>query len=217
MNFLTLRSGAILTLIAFGALTVFAVIADGPGGFPDAITHSLTWFQIWVDLVIAMIFWCAWVVQDGLSSGRNPWPWVIGALIFGALAPLIYMIAFQRWPASPVPDVQGTGSQSRRRVVAGIALALFAILTMAALALDETDLIFHRTWSSFQIVVDLMIMIVMWTVWVVRDARQSGRNPWGWVIFAVVPLSSFAPLVYMLVYARWPASHRIGGVGGATS
>ena len=204
---MSLRSLAVLVLIPFSAITVAAVIYDGSNGFANAITHNLTSLQIWVDLVIAMLFWCGWVLKDAKDSGRNGWPWVIAALIVGAFSPLIYMVVHRRWPASPGPDSQ-PGNATTRRSVAAFGLLALGGLTCAALMADGTDIAATVTasWSNFQIWLDLVIVMVLWLGWMFVDARRSGINPWGWLVFGLV-LGSFAPLLYTVMHNRWPASH----------
>ncbi len=199
---------AILILVPFSILTIAAVAADGADGFAAAITLNLTALQIWLDLVIAMVFWCFWVMRDAREAGRNGIPWVISGLIVGAFAPLLYMLVYQRWPASSPAQPVGESSASTRRTLGVVVLALFGALTAAALISDGTDVpaVITATLSNLQIWVDLVIMIVLWLVWMVKDARANARNPWGWVVFALV-LGSFAPLFYLVVYGRWPASH----------
>lgn len=206
---MNLRLVAILIIAPFAVLTAAAIALD-ENGFQDAIFHSLTSFQIWFDLVIAMVFWCAWVLKDTKDTGFVGWVWVIGALIFGAFVPLIYMILYQRWPASPSASSQATGDEEAPRTVALIVFVLFAALTAAAVVVDGTDVpgAVTRTWSNIQIWVDLLIMIVFWLAWMFKDARQSGTNPWGWIVFALI-LGSFSPLLYAIVYRRWPASHPV--------
>lgn len=206
---MNLRLFAILIIVPFGALTAAAIGLD-ENGFQDAIFHNFTSFQIWLDLVIAMVFWCAWILRDAKSSGFVRWIWVIGALIFGAFVPLIYMILYQRWPASPSASAQTAADEEAPRTIAMAAFALLAVITIAAVAVDGTDVpgAVMRTWSNIQIWVDLVIMIVFWLAWMIQDARQSGRNPWGWVVFALI-LGSFSPLLYTILYRRWPASHPV--------
>ncbi len=203
------RTFAIVILVPFSVLTVWSVIADGTGGFPAAITHNYTSLQIFFDLVIAMIFWCAWVLKDARKHGRNGWPWVIAGLIFGAFSPLIYMVVHQRWPASVATSgAQETAEAGQRRAFGVVSILFLGALTAAALLVDGTDITatISNSWSNVQIWVDLVIMILIWIVWMVNDARQAGRNPWGWVVLALL-IGSFSPLIYLLLYGRWPASH----------
>ena len=201
------KTGAIVGFVALLAITVMAFINDGTQGFPSAIFFNLTSLQIWVDLVIAIVFWCAWLVQDAKSHGRNPWPWIVAALIVGCFAPLLYAIVYSRWMASPV-NISAPAQTGMRRGLGIAVLGLFTVLTVAALMTDGTDVpaVVTRSWSNFQIWFDLVIAIVFWLGWMIQDARAQGRSPWGWVVFALV-LGSFAPLVYLVAYGRWPASH----------
>lgn len=206
-----LRIAAITVLLPFTALTAKAFVAGGADGFPQAIIHDLSSLQIWLDLVIAMLFWCAWVMRDARAAGRNGWGWVVSALIVGSFSPLLYLIVHRRWPGSPSPDdTEATGSPSPRLAAAALVLVPFAGLTVAALIIDGTDVpgVVTRTWANIQIWVDLVIAIVFWLAWMIADARAAGRNPWGWVIFAAI-LGSFSPLLYTIVHRRWPASHPI--------
>lgn len=206
---LSLKTGAILTLGLFSILTAVAIVIDGPNGFPEAITHSQMTLQIWLDLVIVAVFWCAWVIKDARAEGRSPWLWVVGTLLFGALVPLIYVIRHGKWPASEIQS-QPSDNSSRRRIVCAIVLGLFAIQTVLALigaGGDPTGDI-TRSWSNIQIFIDLVIMIVFWIAWMVKDARRNGRSPWIWTLSALIT-GSFSPLLYLLVNGRWPASHPI--------
>ena len=174
---MNLRTLAILILVPFTGLTAAAFVSDGSGGFAQAITHNLTSLQIWLDLVIAMLFWCGWVMRDARASGRSGLPWAIGALIVGAFAPLVYMIVQQRWPASAQPDAAAEPDQpTRRRSVAAVVFVLFAALTVAALYTDGTDVpgVVTRTLSNLQIWVDLVIVIVLWLAWMFKDCLRVG-------------------------------------------
>jgi len=83
-------------------------------------------------------------------------------------------------------------------------LVLFGALTVAALAVDGIVGIFHAitfNWVSVQIFVDLVLAIGAIDVWLHRDARVRGRNPWPWVVASLVT-GMFAPLIYLLVRSR---------------
>ena len=81
-----------------------------------------------------------------------------------------------------------------------VTLVLFGALTAAALW-------HHGYWGIFapqlqslaggQVLADLVIALVLVLVWLYRDARSQGRNPWPWVV-ATLTLGSFGPLVYLL-------------------
>lgn len=86
------------------------------------------------------------------------------------------------------------------RVLIVVILVLFGALTTVALYQ-------HGYWgiiaphfqstSAAQVFADLVIALVMVLVWLWRDAKATGRNPWPWV-FATLALGCFGPLVYLL-------------------
>ena len=205
----SLRTLAIVILVPFSALTAVAIVADGTNGFPNAIIYNFLSLQIWLDLVIAMLFWCAWVIVDCRQNTRSPVAWIIAALLFGAFAPLIYMVIYRRWPASTgTTDLTDSGTGPRS--FGAVAFALLFVVTIAGLAIDGSDIAgtVTQSWSNIQIWVDLVIVILLWVPWMFSDAKSHGINPWGWFIFAAV-LGAFSPLLSLLVYNRWPASHPV--------
>lgn len=54
-----------------------------------------------------------------------------------------------------------------------------------------------HSWAAGQIFVDLVIAIGIILVWLYRDARALGRNPWPWIA-ASLAFGSFGPLLYLL-------------------
>lgn len=60
--------------------------------------------------------------------------------------------------------------------------------------------------AAAQVFVDLVIALVLAMIWMWRDARAAGRNPWPWIVATLVT-GSFGPLVYLLV-RRPPAAAR---------
>jgi hypothetical protein len=56
--------------------------------------------------------------------------------------------------------------------------------------------------GSVQVACDLLIALGLVCVWMVRDARGRGTNPWPFVL-ATLFLGSFGPLLYLLL--RGPA------------
>ena len=83
-----------------------------------------------------------------------------------------------------------------------IALVVLAIPTIAAFLVDG-PLSFPNaivaSWASIQIYIDLVIAILIFLVWLHRDAKEAGRNPWPWIIASLI-VGSFAPLLYLLLY-----------------
>ncbi|MDX2218441.1 MAG: DUF2834 domain-containing protein [Burkholderiales bacterium] len=54
-----------------------------------------------------------------------------------------------------------------------------------------------RSYGSMQIFADLAIALVLVMIWMWRDAKNSGRNAWPWLVLTLVA-GSFGPLLYLL-------------------
>lgn len=52
--------------------------------------------------------------------------------------------------------------------------------------------------GTTQIILDLVIVCSLAAVWIVSDARKTGRNPWPYVLVTLTA-GSFGPLLYLLV------------------
>ncbi|MEM9529858.1 MAG: DUF2834 domain-containing protein [Pseudomonadota bacterium] len=83
-------------LIPFTFLTVYALSQVGYVGIFDYHRHSPAGWQVFTDLVIALILVLTWLVPEARRAGRNPWPWVLGTLFLGSLAPLLYLALWPR-------------------------------------------------------------------------------------------------------------------------
>ena len=91
-----------------------------------------------------------------------------------------------------------------QRIVLVVVLAAFSVLS--AMALWE-----HGYWGLFQhqlmntaglqVLADLGIALSLVMMWLWRDARQHGRNPWVWLL-ATLALGSFGPLIYLVTRSR---------------
>jgi len=98
-------------------------------------------------------------------------------------------------------EVPAAGSRSGERTLLRVVLVLFVALSVAALAIDGLIGIVHAVtynWMSVQIFVDLVLAVAVIDVWVHRDARARGRNPWPWVVASLLT-GMIAPLIYLLV------------------
>ncbi len=82
---------AIAILIPFTLLTVYAVAEVGYIGLLDYHRHSPAGWQVFTDLVVALILVLTWMIPEARRSGRNPWPWVVATLFLGSIGPLLYM------------------------------------------------------------------------------------------------------------------------------
>ena len=83
---------SVIGLLLLGTITIIAIWTGGLSGFWEAINYSWASLQIYIDLVIAMIFLMVWMWRDAKASGRNPWPWIIAAFIVGSFSPLVYLL-----------------------------------------------------------------------------------------------------------------------------
>jgi hypothetical protein len=54
-----------------------------------------------------------------------------------------------------------------------------------------------QTFGAGQVLSDLVIALSLVMMWLWRDARQRGRNPWIWLAVTVAA-GSFGPLLYLL-------------------
>jgi len=82
---------AIAILIPFSLLTVYAVMQVGYIGIFDYHRHSPAGWQVFADLVVALILLLTWLIPEAKKSGRNPWPWLALTLVGGSLGPLLYL------------------------------------------------------------------------------------------------------------------------------
>ena len=85
------RNLVLAILVLFSALSVYAVLEVGYIGIFDYHRHSPAGWQVFADLVIALILVLAWMIPDARQRGRNPWPFVIATLALGSIGPLLYL------------------------------------------------------------------------------------------------------------------------------
>jgi RsiW-degrading membrane proteinase PrsW (M82 family) len=88
-----------------------------------------------------------------------------------------------------------------QRLIIISVLILFGVLSVVAVWQEGVINIFSaipRSLGSVQIFVDLVIACTLINVWIWRDAKEKGRNPWLWIIGTYL-VGSFSPLVYLLV------------------
>lgn len=90
------RTLAIIVLIPFTLLTVYAVAQVGYIGIFDYHRHSPAGWQVFADLVIALLLVLSWLVPEARRAGRNPWPWVVLTLFLGSFGPLLYLVIADR-------------------------------------------------------------------------------------------------------------------------
>ncbi|GAB5382596.1 MAG: hypothetical protein Alis3KO_32500 [Aliiglaciecola sp.] len=89
---ITRQTLSLCLLIPFLALTAYALYTVGYIGIFDYHRHSPAGWQVFADLVIALIIVMMFLIPDAKKAGRNPWPWVIATLFLGSIAPLCYLV-----------------------------------------------------------------------------------------------------------------------------
>lgn len=88
---MTRRILAIILLIPFSILSVYAVAKVGYFGIFEYQLHSPGGWQVFADLVIACALLFVWIFPDAKRYQRNPWPYVGITLFLGSLGPLLYL------------------------------------------------------------------------------------------------------------------------------
>lgn len=98
------RTIAIALLVPFLALTAYALYAVGYIGIFDYHRHSPAGWQVFADLVVALVLVLTWMIPDAKRAGRNPWPWVVATLLLGSIGPLLYLAL--KPSAAPAPQAE---------------------------------------------------------------------------------------------------------------
>jgi hypothetical protein len=81
-----------------------------------------------------------------------------------------------------------------------LVLIAFSAFTAAAVWQDGIAGIFAsvvHSYGSMQIFADLVIALSLVMAWMWRDAQNSGRNIWPWIVITLVA-GSFGPLLYFI-------------------
>ena len=81
-----------------------------------------------------------------------------------------------------------------------LVLVLFGALTAAALwhhGYWGIIVPHFQTFGAGQVLAGLVIALTLVMIWMWRDARTLGRNPWPWILGTLVT-GSFSPLLYIL-------------------
>ena len=95
------RTLAIILLVPFSILSVYAVLEVGYVGIFDYHRHSPAGWQVFADLVVALILVLSWMLPDAKKRGRNPIPWVVITLFLGSIGPLLYLATGARTEKQP--------------------------------------------------------------------------------------------------------------------
>ncbi|XOV79969.1 MAG: DUF2834 domain-containing protein [Aestuariibacter sp.] len=85
------RLFAIVLLVPFTVLSAYAVMQVGYIGIVDYAFASPAGWQVFADLVIALLLVFNWLIPEAKRAGINPWPWVVITLFLGSFGPLLYL------------------------------------------------------------------------------------------------------------------------------
>ena len=86
-----------------------------------------------------------------------------------------------------------------QKTIIGLTILLFSILSTLAVWHHGYLGIFESAINSFasvQIFCDLAISLSLFIVWMWKDARETGRQPWFWLVVTLTS-GSFGPLIYL--------------------
>lgn len=86
------RTVAIVLGIPFLAITAYAVSQVGYWGIIEPLLQDSAGWQVFADLVIALVLLLTFLIPDAKSRGINPWPWVIATCLLGSIGPLGYFV-----------------------------------------------------------------------------------------------------------------------------
>lgn len=78
--------------IDFLAFSCYVIWQEGYFGFLSMAVGGLWNMQVFLDLVIALLMVCTWMLLDARQRGANAWPYVIATFFLGSIAPLWYLI-----------------------------------------------------------------------------------------------------------------------------
>lgn len=83
----------IVVILAFGLLSVEALLDVGYVGIFAMQLSNWGGAQVLADLVIVCLLACLWMFNDARTSGVPVWPFIIATLFLGAFGPLFYLVA----------------------------------------------------------------------------------------------------------------------------
>lgn len=89
-----------------------------------------------------------------------------------------------------------------RRIILVVVLIAFLALTVVAAWQHGYVGVFafqFQNLAGIQVLLDLVIALSIFLVWMWQDAKNAGRNPWPWLLLTLVT-GSIGALAYLLVY-----------------
>lgn len=81
-----------IVLVSFSVFSTWVMWDIGYLGIWQAGIVSNGSLQILLDLGIACLIICSWIIGDARARGVNPVPWVIATFSIGTIAPLAYLL-----------------------------------------------------------------------------------------------------------------------------
>ncbi|MCA9705376.1 MAG: hypothetical protein KDK70_05985 [Myxococcales bacterium] len=87
-----LRPIALPVALLFTAYSVWVVIQKGYTGFLTLAWQEPWAMQMLLDLTISLIAVTSVLVIDARRRGVAAWPWVLGTVLLGSVAPLWYLV-----------------------------------------------------------------------------------------------------------------------------
>ena len=82
---------AICLLIPFTILTLYVLYQVGYVEIFAYHTRSPAGWQVFTDLVVALILVLTWMIPDARKNQRRIWPWIVATLLLGSIGPLLYL------------------------------------------------------------------------------------------------------------------------------
>lgn len=82
----------IALLIPFSAVTLYALATVGYLGVVAYHLPSPAGWQVFADLVVALVLVCGWMIVDARKNGRIVLPYLIVTLFLGSFGPLAYLL-----------------------------------------------------------------------------------------------------------------------------
>lgn len=81
----------ILVAVLFTAYSTLVTIEHGYTGFLEVAWREPWAMQMFVDLTLSLTIVSSWLVVDARRRKRAAWPWLVGTVLLGSVAPLWYL------------------------------------------------------------------------------------------------------------------------------
>jgi hypothetical protein len=88
----TMRPLLITVTAAFSAFTLWVLAQTGLVGFYEQLLGTPAGWQVFADIVIALVLVLAWMWRNAADNGRRFWPYAIVTLTLGSIGPLLYLL-----------------------------------------------------------------------------------------------------------------------------